>query len=107
MAHAQEVTDSTFDAVVLGSDKPVLVEFWAPWCGPCRLMAPMLDELAEKHEESLGVVMVDIAISPVTQQRYEVMSTPTMIVFSGGQPVKRMTGAKPMAALLKELREFL
>jgi thioredoxin 1 len=102
-----EVTDQTFRDDVLGSDKPVLVDFWATWCGPCKMVAPVLEEIASEHGEKLTVAKLDIDANPSTPRDYQVMSIPTMILFSGGEPVKQIVGAKPKAALLEDLADFL
>jgi thioredoxin 1 len=102
-----DVTDQTFSDDVLGSDKPVLVDFWATWCGPCKMVAPVLEEIASEHGEKLTVAKLDIDANPSTPRDYQVMSIPTMILFSGGQPVKQIVGAKPKAALLADLADFL
>ena len=100
------VTDKSFADEVLGSDKPVLVDFWATWCGPCKMVAPVLEEIASEHSE-IKVVKIDIDANPQAAREYKVMSIPTMIVFSGGKPVKQIVGAKPKAALLEDLAEYL
>ena len=97
------VTDDTFDAEVLGSDKPVLVDFWAEWCGPCKMVAPVLEEIAAEHGDKLTVVKVNIDENPDITRRYQIMSIPTLSVFSGGEVVKSIIGAKPKAALLRDL----
>lgn len=102
-----EVTDQTFSDDVLGSDKPVLVDFWATWCGPCKMVAPVLEEIASEHGEKLTVAKLDIDANPSTPRDYQVMSIPTMILFSGGEPVKQIVGAKPKASLLDDLAEFI
>ncbi len=100
------VTDKTFTGAVLGSDKPVLVDFWATWCGPCKQLAPVLEEIASEHGE-ITVVKMDIDVNPDTPRNYQIMSIPTMIVFSGGEPVKQIVGAKSKAALLADLADYL
>ncbi|MDQ3886363.1 MAG: thioredoxin [Actinomycetota bacterium] len=102
-----EVTDQTFRNEVLGSDKPVLVDFWATWCGPCRMVAPVLEEIASEHRAKLNVVKLDIDANPNTARDYKILSIPTMILFSGGKPVKQIVGAKPKAALLNDLADYL
>lgn len=101
------VTDESFAAEVLGSDKPVLVDFWATWCGPCKQVAPVLEEIASAHAEKITIAKMDIDKNPSTPRDYQIMSIPTMIVFSGGKPVKQIVGAKPKATLLKDLAAYL
>ena len=100
-------TDATFDTDVLASDKPVLVDFWATWCGPCRAMAPILDEIAAEHGEKLQVVKLDTDANPGITARYGITSIPTMNVYVGGELVKSITGAKPKQVLVKELADYL
>jgi thioredoxin 1 len=100
------VTDKSFADDVLGSDKPVLVDFWANWCGPCKMVAPVLEEIASEHSE-ITIAKMDIDANPSTPRNYRIMSIPTMIVFAGGKPVKQIVGAKPKAALLQDLAEYL
>src|SRR3954452_12804436 len=101
------VTDASFADDVLNSDKPVLVDFWAEWCGPCRLVAPVLEEIAGEHADKLTIAKLNIDENPVTARNYQIMSIPTMGVFSGGQLVKTIVGARPKAAILRELTEFV
>jgi thioredoxin 1 len=101
------VTDSTFADEVLNSEKPVLVDFWATWCGPCKMVAPVLEEIAREHGDKLTVAKLDIDQNQATARDYQVMSIPTMIVFQGGKPVKQIVGAKPKAALLNDLSDVL
>jgi len=102
-----DVTDASFSDDVLQSDKTVLVDFWAEWCGPCKMVAPVLDEIAGENKEKLTIAKLDIDRNPSTARDYQVMSIPTMIVFQGGRPVKQIVGAKPKAALLKDLADYL
>ncbi|MGH3764498.1 MAG: thioredoxin [Pseudonocardiaceae bacterium] len=100
------VTDQSFADDVLGSDKPVLVDFWATWCGPCKMVAPVLEEIASEHSE-ITIAKMDIDANPNVAREYKIMSIPTMIVFKGGEPVKQIVGAKPKAALLEDLADYL
>jgi thioredoxin 1 len=101
------VTDATFDVDVLKSDKPDIVDYCAEWCGPCRMVAPVLEEIAQEHGDKISVVKLNIDENPEVSQRYAILQIPTMNVFSGGEVVKQIIGAKPKAALLRELSEYL
>ena len=101
------VTDTSFATDVLGSDKPVLVDFWAEWCGPCKMVAPVLEEIAGAHADKLTVVKLNIDENPGAARDYQIMSIPTMAVFQGGKIVKSIVGAKPKAMLLKDLADFI
>jgi thioredoxin 1 len=101
------VTDDSFAQDVLSSSTPVLVDFWATWCGPCRMVAPVLEEIAAEKAGSLTVVKLDVDANPTTARDFQVVSIPTLILFSGGKPVKRIVGAKGKAALLRELADAL
>jgi len=101
------LTTATFDEAVIGSSAPVLVDFWAEWCGPCKMVAPVLDEIAGENREKITVAKLDIDVNQKTAQAYQVMSIPTMIVFQDGKPVKQIVGARPKAALLSDLADYL
>ena len=106
-ANTKIVTDDSFAADVLQSDKPVLVDFWAEWCGPCKMVAPVLEEIAGEHVEKISIVKLNIDENPGAARDYSIMSIPTMAVFQGGKIVKQIVGAKPKAAILKDLEPFL
>ncbi len=97
------VTDATFADEVLGSSLPVLVDFWATWCGPCKMVAPVLEEIAKEHGDKLTIAKMDIDANPAIPRDYQIMSIPTLILFQDGKPVKQIVGAKPKAALLQDL----
>jgi thioredoxin 1 len=101
-----QVTDNNFDAEVLESESPVLVDFWAAWCGPCRVVAPVLEEIAAERDD-LRIVKLDIDENPQTAARYQVLSIPTMILFKGGQPVHTVIGAYPKKRLEQEIEPAL
>ena len=106
-AATKTVTDATFETDVLGSNVPVLVDFWAEWCGPCKMVAPVLEEIAAEHADKITVAKVNIDENPEIARRYGIMSIPTMSVFTGGEVVKSIVGAKPKAALLRDLEGYL
>jgi thioredoxin 1 len=103
MSDTVKVTDQSFADDVLTSDKPVLVDFWATWCGPCKMVAPVLEEIAAEHADKIKVVKLNIDENPQAARDYRIMSIPTMSVFKDGQVVKTIVGAKPKAALLRDL----
>lgn len=101
------VTDATFAQEVLQSDRTVVVDFWAEWCAPCKMVSPVLEEIAREHADKLTIAKLNIDENPQTARQYQIMSIPTMSVFSGGQVVKNIVGAKPKTALLRDLAAFL
>jgi thioredoxin 1 len=107
VAATKAVTDATFASEVLASSKPVVVDFWAEWCGPCKMVAPVLEEIATEHADRLTVAKVNIDENPELARSYQILSIPTISVFAGGQMVKSIVGAKPKAALLRDLEQFL
>ncbi len=100
---AKEVTDADFEAEVLKSDVPVLVDFWAPWCGPCKSMLPIIDELSTEYEGKAKIVKVNVDESAETAGKFSVMSIPTFIIFKGGEAVATFVGAKSKEDIMKEL----
>ena len=107
MSNAKAVTDASFEADVLQSDKPILVDFWAEWCGPCRAVGPILDQIADEHGDKIEVVKPNVDDNPQTAAKYMITSIPALKVYKGGEVVKTIIGAKPKAALEKDLADFI
>ncbi len=107
MGATKNVTDATFEADVLKNDKPVVVDYWAEWCGPCRQVSPVLEEIAAEHADKIDVVKLNVDENPVTSQRYGILNIPTLSVFKDGEVVKEIVGARPKSALLRELADFI
>ncbi|MCP2030949.1 thioredoxin 1 [Okibacterium sp. HSC-33S16] len=104
---ARAVSESTFDAEVLKSEKPVLVDFWAEWCGPCRMVSPILDQIATEHADKLDIVKVNVDENPQLAMDYQITSIPALKVFKGGEVAQTIIGAKPKAALENDLAAFI
>ena len=102
-----EVRDDTFEATVLGNERPVLVDFWATWCAPCRAVAPILEELSETYADRLVIAKVDVDRAPMTAMRFRIQSIPTLALFVGGQPVQAVQGALPKEALVDFIEQFV
>jgi thioredoxin 1 len=107
MSSAKAVTDATFEAEVLKSDKTILVDFWAEWCGPCRAVSPILDQIAAEHADKIEIVKLNVDDNPQSAMNYQITSIPAMKVFKGGEVVKTVIGAKPKPALEADLADFL
>lgn len=107
MGATKTVTDATFATDVLQAPGPVLVDFWAVWCGPCKMVAPILEEIATAHPESITIAKLNVDENPQTSASYGITSIPTLAVFQDGKIVKQIVGAKPKAALLRDLSEFI
>ena len=103
----ETLTDATFDENVKGSDVPVLVDFWAEWCGPCKMITPVLEEIAEEQAGKVRIAKLNIDDNLDVTRRFDMMSIPTLILFKDGEPAARLIGAKPKAALLEEISAYL
>ena len=107
MAEPFKVSDDDFEEKVLNADKPILVDFWAEWCGPCHMIAPFVAEIADEHEDVLGVAKMDIDNNPMTPGRYGVMSIPTLMLYKDGEAVARVTGAMPKDRIMAYIQPHL
>jgi thioredoxin 1 len=107
VADMKAVTDANFEAEVLKSDKPVLVDFWAEWCGPCRQVAPILAEIAAQHSDKIEIVKLNVDENPLVAAQYRVTGIPTLNIYQNGEVVKQIVGARPKSAILKELADYI
>jgi len=107
MADVQAVSDDTFDAEVLKSATPVLIDFWAPWCGPCRAIAPIVEELAAEYKDKIKIGKMDVDSNSATPMRYKVTGIPTLLVFKGGQVVEQLVGYRPKDAIAQALNKHI
>lgn len=107
MSKPEAVGDANFEQEVLKAGKPVLVDFWATWCGPCKMLAPIVDQVADDFSDKLKVVKVDVDANQASARQYGVMSIPTLILFKDGKPVERMVGYQPKANLVKKIETYL
>ena len=105
--HIVTLSDATFDESVGGAETPIVVDFWAEWCGPCKMIAPALEEIASEQSGRIRIAKLNVDDNPDTARRFDVMSIPTLLVFQDGQPVKRLVGAKGKGQLLQDLSEFI
>ena len=103
MAKPKEVTDATFEQEVLKAPRPVLVDFWAPWCGPCRMVAPIVEELAKEYDGKVNFVKLNTDDNPIIASRYSIRSIPTLLVFKGGEPGGQIIGFRPKSDLRRRL----
>ncbi|ERK73131.1 MULTISPECIES: thioredoxin [Leifsonia] len=107
MSAARSVTDATFEQDVLNNEKTILVDFWAEWCGPCRAVGPILDQIAAEHSDKIEIVKLNVDENPQTAAKYQITSIPAMKVYQGGEVVKTVIGAKPKPALEADLAAYL
>lgn len=106
-ANITTLSDATFDEVIGSSDKPVLVDFWAEWCGPCKMIAPILEEFAVEQADKFAIAKLDVDVNVATATKFSVMSIPTLLLFKNGEVVARLVGAKPKGAMLQEISAHL
>ena len=107
MAHPVEITDATFEEEVVKSDTPVVVDFWAEWCGPCKMIAPLVEELAGEYDGKVKFTKLDVDSNPQTPMQFGIRGIPTLLIFSGGKPVGQVVGAVPKSMLKKKVDEAI
>ena len=107
MSYPVAISDNSFENEVVNASKPVLVDFWAEWCGPCKMIAPILETIAEEYADGLKIAKIDVDTNPSAAQKYGVQSVPTLILFKGGEPVERIAGYVPKARLIDKLKPFM
>ncbi len=107
MGATRAVTDESFDSDVLKSEKPVIVDYWAEWCGPCKMVAPVLEAIAAEHGDKIDIVKLNVDENPEVTRKYGILNIPTLGVFQNGEVVKELVGARSKSALLRELADFL
>lgn len=105
--YTPDVTAEDFQTEVLGAEKPVLVDFWAEWCGPCKMIAPVVEDIAQEHADKISVRKLDADAHPSVLQQYGIMGIPTLILFSGGEPVVRITGFHPKDKIVNRIQDYL